>query len=251
MPVPVVVNRLKFVNSWLVREDDGLTLIDANIGGTADRILARARDLGAPIVRIAITHAHPDHIGSLDALADKLPGVEVLHLRARRPAARRRRQQDPHEPEGSKLRGMKVEDEAHGAPRARRAGRLAGGRRGARPHARARRAARHPRPHPLLRRRLLDVHPRRDERRDEAADAAALAGHVAQPTELASARALRALDPARLAPGHGRLVEAPGAAMDAALGAPRLTLYSAARNSARAASAVSGLSENTPSIPSP
>ena len=37
------------------------------------------------------------------------------------------------------------------------------------------------------------------------------------PTELASARALRALDPARLAPGHGRVVEAPGAAMDAAL----------------------------------
>src|SRR6185312_8898732 len=37
------------------------------------------------------------------------------------------------------------------------------------------------------------------------------------PTEIASARALRALDPARLAPGHGRIVEAPGAAMDAAL----------------------------------
>ena len=32
-----------------------------------------------------------------------------------------------------------------------------------------------------------------------------------------SARALRAMDPARLAPGHGRVVEAPGAAMDAAL----------------------------------
>jgi glyoxylase-like metal-dependent hydrolase (beta-lactamase superfamily II) len=36
-------------------------------------------------------------------------------------------------------------------------------------------------------------------------------------TELASARALRALDPARLAPGHGKVVEAPASAMDAAI----------------------------------
>jgi glyoxylase-like metal-dependent hydrolase (beta-lactamase superfamily II) len=35
--------------------------------------------------------------------------------------------------------------------------------------------------------------------------------------DLESARALRALDPARLAPGHGKLVEAPAAAMDAAI----------------------------------
>jgi glyoxylase-like metal-dependent hydrolase (beta-lactamase superfamily II) len=35
--------------------------------------------------------------------------------------------------------------------------------------------------------------------------------------ELASARALRALDPARLAPGHGKVVEDPGAVMDQAI----------------------------------
>jgi glyoxylase-like metal-dependent hydrolase (beta-lactamase superfamily II) len=38
-----------------------------------------------------------------------------------------------------------------------------------------------------------------------------------RPTALASAIALRALDPARLAPGHGKVVEAPGAAMDRAI----------------------------------
>ena len=38
-----------------------------------------------------------------------------------------------------------------------------------------------------------------------------------RPTALESARALRALDPARLAPGHGQVVEQPGAAMDAAI----------------------------------
>jgi len=36
-------------------------------------------------------------------------------------------------------------------------------------------------------------------------------------TELQTARSLRALDPASLAPGHGRIVAAPGAAMDAAI----------------------------------
>jgi glyoxylase-like metal-dependent hydrolase (beta-lactamase superfamily II) len=40
-----------------------------------------------------------------------------------------------------------------------------------------------------------------------------------RPTALASARALRDLDPARLAPGHGRIVESPGAAMERAIAA--------------------------------
>ena len=38
-----------------------------------------------------------------------------------------------------------------------------------------------------------------------------------RPTALRTARALRALEPARLAPGHGRVVEDPLAAMDAAI----------------------------------
>jgi glyoxylase-like metal-dependent hydrolase (beta-lactamase superfamily II) len=38
-----------------------------------------------------------------------------------------------------------------------------------------------------------------------------------RPTALESARALRALDPPRLAPGHGKVIEAPAAAMDAAI----------------------------------
>jgi hypothetical protein len=38
-----------------------------------------------------------------------------------------------------------------------------------------------------------------------------------RPTALQTARDLRALDPARLAAGHGPIVEAPGPAMDAAI----------------------------------
>jgi hypothetical protein len=40
-----------------------------------------------------------------------------------------------------------------------------------------------------------------------------------RPTALESAKALRALEPARLAPGHGGIVEAPLQAMDRAIAA--------------------------------
>ncbi len=65
------------INCYLVREDDGFTLVDTGLGGAAAAILAAARDLGAPIMRIALTHAHGDHVGSLDALHRALPNAEV------------------------------------------------------------------------------------------------------------------------------------------------------------------------------
>jgi glyoxylase-like metal-dependent hydrolase (beta-lactamase superfamily II) len=67
------------VNCYLVREDDGLTVIDTGIGGGAPGIIAMAQRLGAPIVRVALTHGHGDHIGSLAALQAALPAVEILY----------------------------------------------------------------------------------------------------------------------------------------------------------------------------
>jgi len=74
---PVTANafqltRLGLVNCYLVRESDGLTLIDTGLPGSADDILAAARTLGAPIRRILLTHAHMDHVGSVDDLTAKL-----------------------------------------------------------------------------------------------------------------------------------------------------------------------------------
>ena len=77
MPI-TQITRLGLVNAYLVAEDDGLTLVDTMIPRSEKAILAAAERLGAPIVRIALTHAHGDHIGSLDALAAALPDAEVL-----------------------------------------------------------------------------------------------------------------------------------------------------------------------------
>ncbi|HLJ35645.1 MAG TPA: MBL fold metallo-hydrolase [Ktedonobacteraceae bacterium] len=67
---------LKFVNCYLVRENDGFTLIDTGIGA-ARQIVQAAQKFDLPILRIVLTHAHDDHVGSLDALHELLPEAEV------------------------------------------------------------------------------------------------------------------------------------------------------------------------------
>jgi len=75
----IQVNRWRFVNAFLVREDDGFTLVDTTVGGGADALIGAARTAGGEIRRIALTHGHGDHVGSLDALRDKLgDSVQVL-----------------------------------------------------------------------------------------------------------------------------------------------------------------------------
>jgi glyoxylase-like metal-dependent hydrolase (beta-lactamase superfamily II) len=75
----IQINRWRFVNAFLVREDDGFTLVDTTISGGADELIAAARDAGGEIRRIALTHGHGDHVGSLDALKAALgDSVEVL-----------------------------------------------------------------------------------------------------------------------------------------------------------------------------
>jgi glyoxylase-like metal-dependent hydrolase (beta-lactamase superfamily II) len=70
------LTRLGMVNCFLVKEDDGFTLIDTSLVGSASGIVEIARALGAPLRRIALTHAHIDHVGSLDALVRQFTEIE-------------------------------------------------------------------------------------------------------------------------------------------------------------------------------
>jgi glyoxylase-like metal-dependent hydrolase (beta-lactamase superfamily II) len=78
-PNLIQLTRYRFVNAYLVREDDGFTLVDTTLGGGADDLIGAAQAAGGQIRRIALTHGHSDHAGSVEALKQKLgPDVQVL-----------------------------------------------------------------------------------------------------------------------------------------------------------------------------
>jgi glyoxylase-like metal-dependent hydrolase (beta-lactamase superfamily II) len=75
----IQLTRLRLVNAYLVREDDGFTLVDTTIPGAAADLITAAASGGGTITRIALTHGHSDHVGSLDALRERLgSSVPVL-----------------------------------------------------------------------------------------------------------------------------------------------------------------------------
>ncbi len=70
------LTRFGLTNCFLVSEDDGYTLIDANLKGSEEDILRAAGAL--PIRRLLLTHPHVDHVGSVDALMGKVSNLELL-----------------------------------------------------------------------------------------------------------------------------------------------------------------------------
>ena len=208
------------VNCYLVREDDGFTLVDTGIPGSRGAILAAAEAGGATIGRIVLTHAHADHVGSLDALHQALPEAEVLITARDARFLRGEKGLDPSEPH-AKLHG------SYKATTTRPTRELADGdtvgslRVVASPgHTPGHAALFDPRDGSLI-----------------AGDAFQTRGGVAVagvvrplfpfpslaswhlPTALASARALRALGPTRLAIGHGDVLADPIPALDSAIAA--------------------------------
>ena len=208
------ITRLGFVNAYLVDEGDDLTLIDTTLAGAAKNILAAAKRLGKPIGRIALTHYHSDHTGQVDALARQLPGVEVLISARDAKVLGGDKTPEPGEPKGRLVP----------APTPKTPMTMLGNHVGS-----------------------LEVHPAPGHSPGQVAfldprdgtlycgDAYATLGGVRtsakvtlpvpvpaaatwhKPTALETARALRTLDVRALAPGHGRVLEDPGAAMDAAI----------------------------------
>lgn len=216
------LTRMWAFNCFLVREEDGFTLVDTGLSGSAQQILDAAKALGAPIVRIALTHAHVDHVGSLDVLHERLPQAEVLITARDARFMTGDLSLDPEEPQ-DKLRGgypiCTTKPTRTFAP-----GDFVGS---------------------------LEViaspghtpgHVAFLDRRDQtliAGDAFQTRGGIAvagvlQPLfplpgmsywskalSLQSAKALRALEPSRLAVGHGPVLEAPLAKMDHAIAVAR------------------------------
>jgi glyoxylase-like metal-dependent hydrolase (beta-lactamase superfamily II) len=211
------ISRLGVVNAYLVPEDDGLTLIDAAIGGSADKIIAAAETAGTPIVRVLLTHSHADHVGSLDTLKERLPQAKVVISTREARLLAKDMSLDPSEPE-DKLRGgypgaaTKPDRTVDHGDRVGSLDVIA--------------TPGHTPGHIAL----LDTR----DRTLYCGDVYSTLGGVAtsarvnplfplalftwhRPTELESARKLRALEPSRLAPGHGKVVESPLNAMDHAI----------------------------------
>jgi glyoxylase-like metal-dependent hydrolase (beta-lactamase superfamily II) len=65
------------MNCYLVREDDGLTLVDSTMSSPAADVARVAAELGLQLRRVALTHAHGDHVGGVAGVREGFPGVAV------------------------------------------------------------------------------------------------------------------------------------------------------------------------------
>jgi len=65
------------MNCYLVQEEDGLTLVDSTMSSPADDVAALVKQLGKELRRVALTHAHGDHVGGVSGVRKRFPGVEV------------------------------------------------------------------------------------------------------------------------------------------------------------------------------
>lgn len=209
--------RQGWCNCYFVSEDDGLTLIDTTFVGGAAGILDAAQALGAPIVRITLTHGHNDHAKSLDALVAKLPEAEVAFGTREARFLRGDRSIVDGEPQRMPRGMVKVRTRPS---RELEPGDMVGSLEVV--------AAPGHTPGQIA---FLDTRDRSLIAGDSFSSLGGLYTSSTlnprfafptlatwdRPTAQATAKALRALDPSRLAVGHGPVVEAPGAAMDTAI----------------------------------
>ncbi len=214
----IQLTRLMGFNCYLVIEDDGLTVVDTNLPGSAQGIMKAAQAVGKQIKRIVLTHAHSDHVASADGLKALVPDAELITSARTRDFLAGKMDLLPGEPQ-SKLKGGYVQID-NAPDRIVSDGDTVGSLRVI--------AAPGHTPGQIA---LLDT-------RDDtliAGDAFQTAAGLAvtgklnllfpfpafatwhKPTALQTAHKLHSLNPSRLAVGHGRVIENPGATMEKAI----------------------------------
>lgn len=210
------------MNCYLVLEEDGLTLVDSTISSPAADVASEASRFGLELRRVALTHAHADHVGGVAGIRERFPGVEVsIGGRDARLLAGDKTS-DPGEPPAPAKGAFRKVDWK--PDRLLKAGDRVGSLEVV--------AAPGHTPGQVA---FLDVR----DRSLIVGDALQTRGGVAvsgvvvplfpfpalatwhKPTALVTAEALRKLEPSRLATGHGDMLEKPGDAMDRAIEAAR------------------------------
>lgn len=207
------------INSYLVEEEEELTLVDAALPYSLKGILRAADEIGKPITRILLTHAHNDHVGALDALKEELPDVRVHISRRDARLLTGDRTLDPGEPDTPIRGGVPNRLKARGEVLLREGDRIGSLLVVASPgHTPGSMSFLDTRNHALI---AGDAFQTRG--------GVAVAGQIrwwfpfpamgtwSKQFSLESARKLQKLRPALLAVGHGEMLKQPGAAIDRAI----------------------------------
>jgi glyoxylase-like metal-dependent hydrolase (beta-lactamase superfamily II) len=212
------------MNCYVVVEDDGLTLVDTTSSSPATDVAGLVAELGLGLRRVALTHAHGDHVGGVAGLLEHFPNIEVSLGKREAPILAGDKSLLPDEPQVP-VKGFFVK--AAWEP-----GRLLA------PGDRVGSLEVLPAPgHTPGHLAFVDVRDRSLLAGDAYQTRAGIAvSGVVRPlfpfpamatwhnlTALATAEALRDLKPSRLAVGHGDTLEAPDAAMAGAIEAARRT----------------------------
>lgn len=68
MPLPFA---LSHINLWILRDGDGIAIVDTGIDSGKSRAVWDAAIAGRTVTRVIVTHLHPDHVGCAGWLCDE------------------------------------------------------------------------------------------------------------------------------------------------------------------------------------